>query len=115
MSYFSTDFLNHLRSVSDIVSLISEDSVLKGYGDRFMGLCPFPEHSEKTPSFSVSQSKQLYHCFGCQNAGNIFTYLQKQRGMSFIESVEYLAKKHNIPLPKKTDQKTDKKEEKNLF
>ncbi len=100
MSYYPTDFLEQLRSINDIVSLISEDTTLKGQGDRFMGLCPFPEHNEKTPSFSVSQSKQLYHCFGCQNSGNIFTYLQKQRGMSFSEAVEYLAHKRGVAIPK---------------
>ena len=100
MSYYPSDFLEQVRLTSDIVSLIGEDTVLKGQGDRFMGLCPFPEHKEKTPSFSVSQSKQLYHCFGCQNSGNIFTYLQKQRGMNFVESVEYLAGKRGIPLPR---------------
>ena len=100
MSYYPSDFLEQLRCASDIVSLISEDTVLKGQGDRFMGLCPFPEHNEKTPSFSASQSKQLYNCFGCQNSGNIFTYLQKQRGMNFIEAVEYLARKAGLSLPK---------------
>lgn len=101
MAYFSHSFLDQLRSASDLVALISEDSLLKGQGDSFKGLCPFPEHNDKTPSFSVSQSKQLYHCFSCDNSGNIFTYLQKQKGMSFVDSVEYLANKHNIPLPKK--------------
>lgn len=107
MAYFSEDFLEQLRSASDLVSLISEDTSLKGKGERFTGLCPFPEHTEKTPSFSVSQSKQLYHCFGCQNSGNIFTYLQKQRGMSFFESVKYLANKNGIPLPQKQNYKSN--------
>ena len=97
--YYPSDFLEQVRLTGDIVSLIGEDTALKGQGERFMGLCPFPEHSEKTPSFSVSQSKQLYYCFGCQNSGNIFTYLQKQRGMNFSESVEYLARKNGIPIP----------------
>ena len=106
MAFFSEDFLEQLRYASDLVSLISEDTSLKGQGDRWTGLCPFPEHNEKTPSFSVSQSKQLYHCFGCQNSGNIFTYLQKQRGLNFGESVEYLAHKSGIPLPQKQNYKT---------
>ena len=100
MSYYPSDFVEQLRCTSDIVSLIAEDTVLKSQGDRFMGLCPFPEHNEKTPSFSVSQSKQLYHCFGCQNSGNIFTYLKKQKGMNFVEAIEYLAHKRGIALPK---------------
>ena len=107
MSYYPSDFIDQLCWTSDIVSLISEDTILKGKGDRFMGLCPFPEHNEKTPSFSVSASKQLYHCFGCQNSGNIFTYLEKQRGMSFTEAVEYLARKKGLTIPKASHFKKD--------
>lgn len=83
-----------------MVSLISEDTVLKGRGDRFMGLCPFPDHNEKTPSFSVSASQGLYHCFGCKSAGNIFTYLMRQRGMDFKTALEYLAEREGVELPK---------------
>ena len=107
MSYYPSDFIDQLCLSSDLVSLISEDTVLKGQGDRFMGLCPFPEHTEKTASFSVSASKQLYHCFGCQNSGNIFTYLEKQRGMNFLEAVEYLARKQGLSLPKTVHFKKD--------
>ena len=107
MSYYPSDFIDQLCLSSDLVSLISEDTVLKGQGDRFMGLCPFPEHIEKTASFSVSASKQLYHCFGCQNSGNIFTYLEKQRGMNFLEAVEYLARKQGLSLPKTVHFKKD--------
>ena len=107
MGYYSSDFVDQLCLTSDLVSLISEDTVLKGRGDRFMGLCPFPEHNEKTPSFSVSASKQLYHCFGCQNSGNIFTYLKKQRGLSFSDAVEYLARKQGLSIPKTVRIKKD--------
>ena len=62
-------------------------------------MCPFPDHHEKTPSFSVSESKQVYYCFGCKKAGNIFNFLQALRGFSFPETVEYLAKKAGLPLP----------------
>ena len=107
MAYYPNEFIDQLCQSSDLVALISEDTVLKGQGDRYMGLCPFPEHIEKTPSFSVSASKQLYHCFGCQNSGNIFTYLEKQRGMSFLEAVEYLARKQGLSLPKTVSFKKD--------
>ena len=100
MPWFNNAFLERVREKSDLVTLISEDTELKGSGDRYMGLCPFPNHSEKSPSFSVSQSRQVYHCFGCKSSGNIFTYLQKQRGMSWPEAVELLARKASIPLPK---------------
>ena len=102
MSYYSSDFIDNLRLKSDLVSLISEDATLKGRGDRLMGLCPFPDHAEKTPSFSVSASQGLYHCFGCKKSGNIFTYLQEQRAMDFKTAVEYLANRAGLELPKTT-------------
>ena len=100
MRRFSSDFIDRILFANDIVSLIQEDTALKGSGSRYMGLCPFPSHTEKTPSFSVSGEKQVYHCFGCQKSGNIFTYLKEQRGLAFREAVEYLAGQAQIPLPK---------------
>ena len=100
MKYFSSDFINQIRSANDIIALIGDDINLKEKGDRYLGLCPFPDHQEKTPSFSCSQSKQVYYCFGCQKSGDIFTYLQEKRGMSFIEAIKYLADRACIPLPK---------------
>lgn len=100
MNRYSQDFIDKVLFASDIVSLIQEDTELKGSGSRYMGLCPFPDHKEKTPSFSVSVEKQVYNCFGCQKSGNIFTYLKEQKGLSFRESLEYLAGKAHIPLPK---------------
>ena len=100
MKRYSQDFIDKVLFASDIVSLIQEDTELKGSGSRYMGLCPFPDHTEKTPSFSVSSEKQVYNCFGCQKSGNIFTYLKEQRGLSFREALEYLAGKAHIPLPK---------------
>lgn len=100
MKRFSADFIESLLFASDIVALIQEDTSLKGSGSRYTGLCPFFDHTEKTPSFSVSGEKQVYHCFGCGKSGNIFTYLKEQRGFSFREAIEYLAEKAHIPLPK---------------
>lgn len=100
MKRFSADFIESLLFASDIVALIQEDTNLKGSGSRYIGLCPFSDHTEKTPSFSVSGEKQVYHCFGCGKSGNIFTYLKEQRGFSFQEAIEYLAEKAHIPLPK---------------
>ena len=115
MSYYPSDFIESLRLKSDLVSLISEDTVLKGRGDRLMGLCPFPDHNEKTPSFSVSVSQGLYHCFGCKSAGNIFTYLQKQRGMDFKTALEYLAQREGVELPKPKFSKTRRKADLDYF
>lgn len=100
---FSADFIDKVREANDIVDVIGQDTQLKG-GAQLMGRCPFPDHNEKTPSFSVSASKQVYHCFGCKKQGNIFHYLRDMRGLSFPEAVEYLANKASIPIPK--DQKT---------
>ncbi len=64
-----------------------------------MGRCPFPDHVEKTPSFSLSEIKQVYHCFGCHKSGNIFSFLRDYQGMNFPEAVEYLADRASIPMP----------------
>ena len=114
MRRFSQDFIDQVLFASDIVALIQEDTELKGSGSRYMGLCPFPGHMEKTPSFSVSGDKQVYNCFGCQKSGNIFTYLKEQRGLSFGEAVEYLANQAHIPLPKNFIEDSDFQRNKNL-
>lgn len=114
MRRFSQEFIDQVLFASDIVALIQEDTELKGSGSRYMGLCPFPGHLEKTPSFSVSQDKQVYNCFGCQKSGNIFTYLKEQRGLSFGEAVEYLANQAHIPLPKNFIEDSDFQKNKNL-
>lgn len=64
-----------------------------------MGRCPFPDHKEKTPSFSVSENKQMYHCFGCKKGGDIFKFMESMRGLSFPEAVEALADRAGIALP----------------
>lgn len=107
MRRFSPDLIEQVRLANDIVDLIGEDTFLKKSGEqRFVGLCPFPSHQEKTPSFSVSSAKQLYHCFGCGESGTLYTYLQTRRGLSFPESVKFLAQRAGIPLPHE-DKKQD--------
>lgn len=96
---YPPEFIERVLDNSNIVDLISAHTQLKQSGSQHMGLCPFPDHVEKSPSFSVSEAKQVYHCFGCQKSGNVFTFLQTYNGMSFPESVEYLARKANISLP----------------
>ena len=70
-----------------------------------MGLCPFPDHNEKSPSFSVSEIKQVYHCFGCKKSGNVFSFLAEIKGLSFPETVEFLAERASIPIPQEYYQK----------
>lgn len=96
---FTPEFIERVAEANNLVDIISQHSQLKSAGGGLMGRCPFPDHPEKTPSFSVSETKQVYHCFGCHKKGNIYTFLQTYNGMSFRESVEYLADRANIALP----------------
>ncbi len=95
---FSPEFIEKVREANNIVDVISQHVQLKRAGSGLSGLCPF--HNERSPSFSVSEEKQLYHCFGCGASGNIYSFLQNYRGLSFPESVEFLAEKAAISIPK---------------
>lgn len=81
------------------MGFIGQYTQLRRSGGNHMGLCPFPDHVEKTPSFSVSETKQVYFCFGCKKSGNIFSFVEQYLGMGFKESIEFLAKRAHIPLP----------------
>jgi len=94
---FSSDLLEEIRNRCDIVDIISEYVHLKPAGKGFKGLCPF--HEEKTPSFMVSPEKQLFHCFGCGEGGNVFNFFMKYEKLSFFEAVKMLAQKSGVPLP----------------
>ncbi len=101
---YDQSFIDEVIEKNNIVDLINDYLPLKKAGQSYKGKCPF--HNEKTPSFVVSEEKQLYHCFGCGAGGNIFTFLKEIENMSFPESVEYLAKRAGIPIPQK-GQETD--------
>jgi DNA primase len=92
------DFIDDVRSKTDIVELIGEYVTLKKSGRDFMGLCPF--HREKTPSFSVSPGKQMFYCFGCGVGGNVFSFLMKMEGLTFLEAVEELAHRAGLEIPR---------------
>lgn len=96
---YSQDFIEQVRDANNIVDIIGQHTQLKGRGHQFTGLCPYPDHNEKSPSFSVSESKQLYHCFGCKKSGNLFTFLETFSGLTFMDAVEFLARRAGIPLP----------------
>ena len=81
------------------MELIGQHVQLQKAGASFRGLCPFPGHLEKTPSFFVSDSKQLYHCFGCQKSGTVYNFLIDFQGLTFPEAVEYLAIRAHIAIP----------------
>lgn len=96
--YYSDEIRNQVISANDIVDVIGQYVELKRSGSQYMGLCPF--HSEHTPSFSVSRTKQVYHCFGCGESGNVITFLKKYNNMTYQEAMEYLASRAGIVLPK---------------
>jgi len=86
--------IDRIRDQADIVDIISKEIELKKKGVNYFGVCPF--HDENTPSFSVSPSKQIYHCFGCGNGGNVFTFLMEFQKLNFYEAVKSLADRYNI-------------------
>lgn len=102
--------LDEIRNSLDIVEVVEEYVKLERSGKNYRGLCPF--HNEQEPSFTVSPQKQIYHCFGCNEGGNMFNFLMKFLNISFPEAVENLADKAGVELPKKNISKKDKKESK---
>lgn len=88
--------IEEIRNAANIVDVVSEYVQLRKRGRNYIGLCPF--HSEKTPSFTVSDEKQIYHCFGCHNGGNVFKFLMEYKKISFIEAVQELAEQFGIEL-----------------
>ena len=90
------DTIDEVKQRADIVDVISERVVLRKRGKDFLGLCPF--HNEKTPSFSVSPSKQMYYCFGCQAGGNAFKFIMELDKRSFAEVVLDLARRYQVPV-----------------
>ena len=98
MVRYSDELLDEIRSRNDIVDVISQYVTLKRKGRNFVGLCPF--HNEKSPSFSVSPDKQIFKCFGCGVGGNVFHFISKVENISFGESVQMLAERAGVELPK---------------
>ena len=97
MIRYSDEIIEEVRQNKDIVDIISQYVHLKRSGRNFFGLCPF--HNEKSPSFSVSPDKQIFHCFGCGVGGNVYSFLTRIEGIGFKEAVEQLAERANIQLP----------------
>jgi DNA primase len=101
--------IEEIRNSANIVDIISGYVQLKKRGKNFIGLCPF--HQEKTPSFTVSDDKQIYHCFGCGNGGNIFKFLMEFKNISFIEAVEEVAESLGIKIQYDKDVYDEKQNE----
>ncbi len=97
MVRYSEELIEEIRNSNDIVDVISQYVILKRSGRNFFGLCPF--HKEKSPSFSVSPDKQIFHCFGCGVGGNVIHFVSKIENLDFRETLELLANRANIQLP----------------
>lgn len=96
MERYNDEILDEIRSRNDIVSTISQYMTLKRKGRNYFGLCPF--HNEKSPSFSVSPDKQIFHCFGCGVGGDVINFVKKIENIGFLDSVRLLAEKSGIQL-----------------
>ena len=95
--YYSEELVEEVRMKNDIVDVVSGYVKLQKKGSSHWGLCPF--HNEKSPSFSVSGNKQMYHCFGCGAGGNVFTFIMNYENYSFPEAVKMLADRAGVALP----------------
>ncbi|HDI6772072.1 TPA: DNA primase [Staphylococcus aureus] len=88
--------INEIKDKTDILDLVSEYVKLEKRGRNYIGLCPF--HDEKTPSFTVSEDKQICHCFGCKKGGNVFQFTQEIKDISFVEAVKELGDRVNVAV-----------------
>ena len=95
--YFSEELVEEIRMKNDIVDVISGYVKLQKKGSSYFGLCPF--HNEKSPSFSVSRSKQMYYCFGWGAGGNVFTIIMEYENYTFVEALKMLAERAGVELP----------------
>ncbi len=101
--YYPEELVEEIRQRNDIVDVISNYVKLQKKGGSYFGLCPF--HNEKSPSFSVSQGKQMYYCFGCGAGGNVITFIMEYEKFTFAESIKYLADRAGIELPAEDNSK----------
>ena len=112
MSYANEDVLEKVKDQMDIVQLVGEYVHLKKSGSNHIGLCPF--HNEKTPSFTVSESKQIFHCFGCGEGGDGISFVMKKENLDFVDALKFLADKYGIPWDENPD-RDDSREKSNLY
>ena len=106
--FIPEDIIAHVRNAASIVDVISEYVALRKTGKNFIGLCPF--HADKKPSFTVSEEKQIFHCFGCGQGGNVFSFLVQHNNLSFPEAVRFVAQKYGVEIPTRKMSPTQKKE-----
>lgn len=110
MTYISEEIIENVRDSSDIVNIISDYVQLKKSGSNYVGICPF--HNEKTPSFTVSEAKQIFHCFGCGEGGDIIKFIMKRENLDFPDSIRLLADRLGIEIESKDKKDQIYKDEK---
>ena len=98
MALIPQSFIADLLNRVDIVDVVGQHVKLKKAGANFQGLCPF--HSEKSPSFSVSPTKQFYHCFGCGAHGSAISFLMEYSGLGYVDAIEDLARSVGLDVPR---------------
>ena len=104
---YPEEVIEEVRARNDILDVISGYVSLKRKGASYFGLCPF--HNEKTGSFSVSRSKQIYYCFGCGAGGNVISFIMQYENLTFPEAVQFLAKRAGVTLPERPYTEEEKK------
>lgn len=107
MGFWAPEVLEEIRRRCDLVDIVSEHVHLRHQGKNLMGPCPF--HEDRSPSFSVSPEKQLYHCFGCGTSGDLFAFVMKKEGLDFAGAVEWLARRGGVALPEGADSPADRR------
>lgn len=115
-SVIPEDKVSEIKNAVDILDIVSETVLLKKAGQNYQGLCPF--HVEKTPSFTVSPAKQIFHCYGCGAGGDVFDFLIKKEGLTFPEALQAVSRRCGIELPTRslsTEQKRQISERENLL
>ncbi len=109
----SPEILSEIRNRLDIVEIISQHVILKKAGRNLKGLCPF--HQEKSPSFIVSPDKQIFHCFGCHEGGDLFGFVMKMEGLTFPEAIEKLAERAGVELANSSGPRISKEQKEALY
>ncbi len=107
MGRINREIIEEVRAAANIVDIVGSYVSLRKRGKNYMGLCPF--HGEKDPSFTVSDEKQIFHCFGCGASGSVFDFLMRSRNLSFAEAVKELANRYSIPLPQRQETGREKR------
>ena len=107
MGRINREIIEEVRAAANIVDVVGSHVPLRKRGKNYLGLCPF--HGEKEPSFTVSDEKQIFHCFGCGASGSVFDFLMRSRNLSFAEAVKELANRYSIPLPQRQETGREKR------